>query len=37
MFVPHVGPLELLAILLMTLVTGIAWLADQRRRRGGPR
>ena len=32
---PHVGPVELMGIVLMTLVTGIVWLVDQRRRRGG--
>ena len=36
MFGPHVGPLELMAIVLMALATGIAWLIDNRcRRRGG--
>ena len=34
MFVPNVGPLELLAVLLMTLATGIVWLVDKRRLRG---
>ena len=32
MFVPHVGPLELAAVLLMTLATGTVWLVDKLRR-----
>jgi len=31
---PHVGPAELMGIVLMTVVTGIAWLVDRRRRTG---
>ena len=34
MFVPHVGPVEMMAVILMGLVTGIIWLMDKRRRRG---
>ena len=32
-FGPHVGPVELMAVILMGLVTGIVWLVDKRRRR----
>ena len=31
-FMPHVGPLELTAVVLMGLATAIVWLVDKRRR-----
>jgi hypothetical protein len=34
MFVPHVGPVEMMAVILMGLATGIVWLVEKRGRRG---
>lgn len=34
-FVPHEGPAETTAVILMGLVTGIFWWVGTRRRRGG--
>jgi hypothetical protein len=31
MFVPHVGPVEMMVVILMGLVTGIVWLVDKGR------
>ena len=33
MFVPPVGPVEMMAVILMGLVTGVVWLAEKRGRR----